>query len=198
VNRSVPPPGSLAGGIARLAFFNATGFAAIGNTRQAFLSSLAPLVAFLLVGSGLEAFSAGWRLGLGEALQTLCILLGQPVASHFLAHWWKRDETWLRYATAMNWCQLVIPVIALAVTIVAVFAGGAGPSPRALAYGLLGAVFIYAVLLNWFLAWRGLGLTAARAVLFVTLVTLVLALLISLPVALRLALAQHAVPHLTT
>jgi len=180
-------PGALVGGIARLAMFNPAGFASIGNSREAFLSSLTPLIAFLLVGSTLETIGGGWRAGLGEGLQTLVVLLGQPVVSNLYARWFKREEAWLRYATAMNWCQLAIPVVGVAFTLGAVVLGGIAPSPRSVAYGLVGAILVYAALLNWFLAWRGLNLSVLRAALFVVAVTMTLAVVLAVPAALQLA-----------
>jgi hypothetical protein len=185
-------PGPLMGGIVRLAMFNPAGFASIGNSREAFLSSLTPLIAFLIVGTTLESLGGGWRSGVGDGLQTLCILLGQPVVSNFYARWFKREEPWLRYATAMNWCQLAIPLVAIAFLIAALMLGGIAPSPRSLAIGLIGAIFVYAALLNWFLAWRGLNLSAWRAALFVLLVTATLALVLAVPTAIRVA--QNGAP----
>jgi hypothetical protein len=193
-------PSALVGGIARLATFNPAGFASIGSSREAFLSSLTPLIAFLLVGCTLETIGGGWRAGLGDGLQTLCVLLGQPVISNLYARWFKRDAAWLRYATAMNWCQLAIPVVGVAFTLGAVVLGGIAPSPRALAYGLIGAIFVYAALLNWFLAWCGLNLSALRAAAFVVLVTLTLAVVLAVPAAARLAQtgAAAAAPGVVT
>ena len=187
MRRTTLPPHNLVGGIARLASFNASGFAAVGNTSQAFLTSLAPLIAFLVVGTALKLLSGHWRLALADGLQTLCILLGQPVLSHALARHWQREPAWLRYAAAMNWCQLAIPVVAALFTMAIFLFGGASLPPRVLVWALVGAVFAYAAALNWFLAWRGLDLSAPRAVLFVLMVTAALALVLALPVALRQA-----------
>ena len=135
-----PPPGNLFAGIVRLTFFNPSGFAVIGGTPEAFLSSLSPLIALLIVGSALEALTAGWRMGVLYALSDLCVILGQPVLSHLLARSWNRERQWLRYATAMNWCLLALPLVASAFLFLVVFFAGAGPSPRSLAYGLIGAL----------------------------------------------------------
>jgi hypothetical protein len=61
--------------------------------------------------------------------------------------------------------------------------------------GVVGLVFLYALLLNLFLIWRGLDLGFGRSVLFLVAVTLTLAVLLSVPVALRIpALTHQAVP----
>ena len=198
MSRSLRPPIPLLAGIARLAVFNRDGFAAIGNTRQDFLSSLSPLVAFLLVGSVMQAVGMGWRAGVGQALQTLCVLVGQPVGSQLLAQFWKRDGPWLRYATALNWCQFAIPVAGLVFATLALMASSAGAPPHAVVYGLIGAIGIYALALNCFLAWRGLDLRLWQALMLVGLVTIGLAALLALPAAARAALTGAAAANLQT
>jgi hypothetical protein len=185
---------SLVGGIVQLVFMNRAGFSRIEATPQAFLASLAPLIAFVLVGSGMEVAVAGWHAGAGDALQTLCVVLGQPVVSHFYARRFGREDRWLRYATAMNWCQLALPV-AGGVLMVFLMLSGAAASPVQVVAGVVGLVFLYALLLNLFLIWRGLDLGFGRSVLFLVAVTLTLAVLLSVPVALRIpALTHQAVP----
>ncbi len=186
-------PDRLIGGIARLVALNPAGFDAIEASVSGFLASLAPLLAFALVGSGAEIAMLGWRQGVGDGLQMLCVLLGQPVVSHFYAKLWGREAYWLRYATAMNWCQLALPMLGLLVllltTLADVNAGGGEP----LAFAVV-LVLGYSVVLNWFLAWRGLALGPWRGLGFLLAVTLTLALMLSIPVGLRLA----AMPHATT
>lgn len=184
------PPGNLLAGLTRLVLFNRSGFAAIGSTTQAFLSSLAPLIAFVSVGTVLDVLGLGWRLGLGDGLQTLCVVLGQPVASNLFARLWRREDRWLRYATAMNWCQVAIPVLGAVFLAAAAVFGSASASPRTLVMAAFSAVFVYAVVLNWFLAWRGLDLSPWRAVLFLLAVTGAVSLLLAVPVGLRLAAAR--------
>jgi hypothetical protein len=199
VSRGLPANVLLAG-IARLAVFDRSGFAAIGKTKQAFLSSLSPLLAFLLVGTAFEAATTGAAnaYGLQDGLQTLCILLGQPVVSNLFARLAGRQEEWLRYATAMNWCQLVLPLVVVVFAAVAWVAGMAGLAARPIAYGLFTAVLLYAVVLNWFLIWRGLNLSKLRAVLFLLAVTATLAFMLTLPAAARLAQTGTVVPRVQT
>jgi hypothetical protein len=187
MSRRTTAPKNLLGGIIRLVCFDRSGFAVVGNTPQAFLSSLSPLIAFLLVGSALEVLSWGWRTGVGDGLQTLCVVLGQPVISNYLARRWKREDRWFRYATAMNWCQVAIPVLGALLLTAALLLGSLGFAPRVIAYGAFGVIFFYATILNWFLAWRGLDLSVWRAIGFLVLVTLGLAAVLAIPVALRAA-----------
>ena len=104
-------------GVIRLARGRADGLLLFGRHPQAFLASLAPLVAFPLVGGGLMLrAAAGWPHG--ELLATLCALLAPPVLSLEVARLWGKEALWLRFATAFNWCQWVIPVAAAALLLV--------------------------------------------------------------------------------
>lgn len=198
MNGSANPPRTLVGGIARLAFFNRSGFVAVGHTRQAFLASLAPVVAFVLVGAAVQSLSGNWRLGLGSLLQSLVVVAGQPVLSHLIATRWGRQSQWLRYATAINWCQFAIPIVAMLFVTLALLAGSTlGPDDRGV-YAVMGCILTYAVLLNGFIAWRGLDLPLWRAVLLVVLVTIGLGILVMVPEFARLALMGGGLKGLQT
>ena len=86
-----------------------------GATREAFLASLAPLIAFPLVGGVLMLLGGGGLAALSDLLATLCALLAPPVLSFEVARLWGRQDAWLRFATAFNWCQWAIPVAAAAI-----------------------------------------------------------------------------------
>ena len=101
-------------GIARLARGNAEGFNQFGATTEAFLASLAPLVAFPLVGGLLMLANGGGLAAIGDLLATLCALLAPPVLSYEVARLWRREGLWLRFAVAFNWCQWAIPIAAVA------------------------------------------------------------------------------------
>ncbi|MBV8522172.1 MAG: hypothetical protein JOY71_08605 [Acetobacteraceae bacterium] len=152
-------------GIARLAIGRADGFAAFGASPQAFLGSLAPLIAFAIVGAALVAVEGGGLQVLTGFLATVCSLLAPPVLSQALARVWRRDEQWLRYATAFNWCQWTIPVagaILLAVLDILLLAGLSADAAGATLIIGLGA---YGLWLHWFLLWRGLEVSVWRAAL---------------------------------
>src|SRR5689334_22426310 len=106
-------PGSVVLGVLRLARGRADGLDQFGNTPQAFLASLAPLVAFPLVGGILMLSGGGGLAALAETLATFCALLAPPVLSAALARLWNREGLWLHFATAFNWCQWAIPMAAL-------------------------------------------------------------------------------------
>ncbi len=117
--RRGPRRGNIVLGMLLLARGKAEGFDQFGYTLQAFLSSLAPLIAvpvvgyLLLAAHGGEPARAGGELGaLSDLLATICALLAPAVLSYELAKLWRRQALWLRFATALNWSQWVIPVLA--------------------------------------------------------------------------------------
>ena len=88
------------------------------------------------------------------------------------ARWWKRTDQWLRFATALNWCQWAIPVLASVLLIVA-YPMLAGAMSAQFAGGVVIAVLAcYALWLHWFLARHALMISAIRAVLLVVVVNL--------------------------
>ncbi|MGH7041079.1 MAG: hypothetical protein ACREFY_02970 [Acetobacteraceae bacterium] len=172
--------GNIVLGILRLARGRADGLDQFGYTVQAFLASLAPLVAVPLVGYLLLALQGGaparggGELGaLADLLGTACALLAAPVLSFELATLWRRQALWLRYATALNWTQWAIPVLASVLLTVAYPVLAALLSAR-WAIGTVGVAIIgYALWLHWFIACHGLSLSRPRAVLLVIVVNVV-------------------------
>ncbi|HSZ90850.1 MAG TPA: hypothetical protein VK822_15925 [Acetobacteraceae bacterium] len=154
-------------GVLRLARGRADGIRQFGATREAFLASLAPLIAFPLVGGVLMLLGGGGLTALGDLLATLCALVAPPVLSFEVARLWGRQNAWLRFATAFNWCQWVIPVIGtLLLVVLGTLAALGLPRTVASASVVLGLVS-YGLWLHWFLARHGLGLSRVRAALLV-------------------------------
>jgi hypothetical protein len=156
-------------GIARLARGRADGLAQFGETRRAFLASLLPLIAFPVIGEMLVALH-GEMPSLTDLMATMCALLAPPVLSYSLARHWGREALWTRFATAFNWCQWAIPAIAflmlLAVSLLIALGVPNDAAGHLWVFGLAG----YGVWLHWFLARRGLDLSALRAVVLVVAV----------------------------
>jgi hypothetical protein len=185
---------NLARGVMLLARGRPEGFAEIGDTTQAFLASLAPLIAFPLVGAALSLVSGRVAGALADFLATLCVLLAPAVISHALARRWGREGAWLRFATAFNWCQWILPVLAAALLVlVSVLVAAGLPNEVAAVLMLLGLV-AYGLWLHWFLARRGLGLSAGRAVLMVVAINVGSALLVLAPALLGSAIGGGALP----
>jgi hypothetical protein len=166
--RGRPPQlGNIVLGVLRLARGRADGIRQFGATREAFLASLAPLIAFPLVGGLLMLLGGGGLTALADLLATLCALVAPPVLSFEVARLWGRQNSWLRFATAFNWCQWVIPVIGtLLLVVLGTFAALGLPRSVASASVVLGLV-TYGLWLHWFLARHGLGLSRIRAALLV-------------------------------
>jgi hypothetical protein len=174
-------------GILRVAFGRRDGLARFGATRQAFLASLAPLVAFPLVGGALMMAQGAGRAGVAQFLTALCALLAPPVLSFEVARLWGRGATWLRFATALNWCQWAIPAVA-AIALAVLPPLLIGPlSDRGALAATLGAVGCYALWLHWFVARHGLGVSPLRGAALVLLVNLGTGVLVLGPTVLEAA-----------
>lgn len=184
----VAPRQSVLLGIARVARGRADGILCFGGTSQSFLASLAPLVAFPLVGAAMTIFTDGPRQALTGLAMTLCALLTPAVLSYELARAWKRADAWARFATAFNWCEWTLPVVACLVMVPLSLAMTAGLSQHAAGLLLVGSLGLYGLWLHWFLARRGLGLSGLRAAGMVAIVNLATMLTVAGP---RL-LALHA------
>ena len=169
---------SAAIGAAQLAIGRTEGIARFGDTPRAFLASLAPLVAFSFV----TALSLIAQSGAADALATfflsLVVQLAPPVLSHALAVRWDRESSWLRYATAFNWCQWIVVAAVFVSTQVL---DGTGLSDEAVGQMVVVVVGCYGLFLHWLLARHGLKLGIGRSVLLLILVNLGTAALILAP-----------------
>ncbi len=157
-------------GAAQLALGRGEGIRRFGDTPQAFLASLAPLVAFPLVGAAILLLSGGGGGAVTTLLLTLVAQLAPALLSHALAVRWGREAEWLRYATAFNWCQWAIPVMAFLLLVLLQFALGAGMPDSVAATLLVFALAGYGIWLHWVIARHGLNLPKGRAALLVVLV----------------------------
>lgn len=142
------------------------GIALFGNTAAAFLASLAPLLAFALVGAGLMLAGGAGRDAAAMLGSAVVTLLGPAVLSHAVATRWGREEQWARYATAMNWCQW-LQIIGVVIMLVLL---GGQMGVRDLIETTVLSVGLYGLWLNWMVARAGLDLTRGRAALLVLLV----------------------------
>jgi hypothetical protein len=154
-------------GIMLLARGRAAGLAAFGDTRQAFLSSLAPLLAFPLVASLLMLLRGSGAVALTDLLATLAVLLAPAVVSFELARLWRRESDWLRFATAFNWCQWALPIVAALLMLVLATSILLGMPSEAAAALVVTALVGYGLWLHWFLVRHGLRVSRLRAVLIV-------------------------------
>jgi hypothetical protein len=172
MSHGVVPRKSILVGILRIARGRPDGIECFGSSPQAFLSSLAPLVAFPLVGAVLAIFSEGPRRALVGLAMTLCALLTPAVVSYELARIWKRADAWVRFATAFNWCEWILPVLACLIMVPLSVAIGVGMTENVASLVLVGCLGSYGLWLHWFLARKALSLSVSRAVVLVVLVNL--------------------------
>jgi hypothetical protein len=175
-------------GIVLLCRGRVAGFAEMGAGPDAFLSSLAPLIAFPLVGCVLMVAEGKTQDAIADFLATLVALLGPPVISQALALRWGRGERWFRFATALNWCQWALPLLGAVLVMIAGFMVQAGVPMRTAVVLMCGLLLAYAFWLQWFLARRGLDLSALRAAGLVLMVNLLTILLIAGPQTLELVM----------
>jgi hypothetical protein len=184
MSQHVAPRNSVLVGILRIARGRADGVECFGATPRAFLSSLAPLLALPIIGAVLAMFSDGPRRALTGLGMTLCALLMPAVLSFELARFWKRSEAWMRFATAFNWCEWILPVLACLAVVPMSLAIGAGVDESSANLALLIGLGCYGLWMQWFLASKALSLPAARAMMFVILVNVGTFLAVAGPAAL--------------
>lgn len=179
--RPTPRAGNILRGIALIARGRRDGLDQFGDHTQDFLASLAPLIAFPLVGGLLVLAGGKPQAAASGFLTALVALLAPPVLSYEPARWWRRQDHWLRYATALNWCQWIVPVLAIVLLAVIFPLVQTIASARAAGTVVIGCLVAYGLWLHWFIARHGLAISGRRAVLLVVLVNLATVVLVFLP-----------------
>jgi hypothetical protein len=162
--------GSVLVGMLRIARGRADGIACFGGSAQSFLASLAPLVAFPLVGAGFGLFTEGPRRAITDLAMALCALLTPAVLSYELARRWRREAAWYRFATAFNWCEWILPMVAVLAMLPISVAVSAGVTEDAASMLFIVLLCAYGLWLHWFLARKALVLSVGRALLLVFIV----------------------------
>ncbi|MDR3523823.1 MAG: hypothetical protein P4L66_06935 [Acetobacteraceae bacterium] len=161
---------SILRGIVRVARFRVEGLAEFDVSGNGFLNSLAPLVAFPLVGCLLELSQGSVIDALSDFLASVVALLAPLAISEILAKRWQAGPLWLGYAVATNWSQWILPM-AMAAMLSAFWvmhALGIESTQPMVVGGVVG-VLLYGVALHWFLARRALGLSRLRSFLLVSI-----------------------------
>jgi hypothetical protein len=168
-------------GMLRVARGRGDGVSYFGATPQAFTASLAPLIALPLVSAVLSLATDGVLRALTRFALTLCVLLAPAVISFELARMWGRSELWLRFATAFNWCEWILPLAALPMIVSLSVGISVGMSEQSASFILFGFLIVYGLWLHWFLARKALHLSGGYAVLMVIVVNIGTALTILAP-----------------
>jgi len=170
MSQSGPPRKSVIVGLMRIARGRADGIDFFNASVQSYLSSLAPLVAFPLVGAVLAIYSDGPRQALTDLAMMLCALLTPAVVSYELARLWKRDDAWLRFATVFNWCEWILPILACLLLVPLSLLIALGLNESAAGNVWVGCLGLYGLWLHWFLARNALALSRYRAGILVLIV----------------------------
>lgn len=180
-DRSRRPPGNLLRGMLRLAIGKTDGFTEIGNTTAAFSASIAPLIAFPLVGAVLLGLQDHWLLATSLLLSRLCGVLAQPVIVEFASGRIGRRDTWLATSTALNWSiWLIFPLIPAGVLLSGALIA-AGVSQEVALAATISLVGAYMLWLQWFILRTGLRTGPWRAAGLLVATNLAIALLYLVP-----------------
>ena len=182
-----PGRANIVRGILLICRGRADGLTQIGSGPDAFLSSLAPMIAFPLVGCVLMAIQGRIEGGISDFLASLVAILAPPVLSYSLARRWGREAGWYRFATAFNWCQWVLPVLGAILVILAGILVQAGLPLRPIVIALCCLLLAYAFWLHWFLARHALALGTGRAIMLVIVINLLTIALVAGPQLLAMA-----------
>jgi hypothetical protein len=167
-------------GLLLLAAGRHAGFGYFGADREAYLASLAPLLALTLVPCALVALAGAPRFGASLGLMTLCQILAPAVIADWLCGRWGCRDRWPLFANIMNWTPLLVlivlaPAVALA-RLLLVF----GVSEKMASDAAMLAVSLYGVWFQWRVArgalqisrWRAAQLLGATLVFGVVIVTI--------------------------
>ncbi len=168
-------------GILKLGRGDAKGMAEFSGAKEAFSASLAPLIAFPLVGAVITAISGDWQFAVIGLLSRLCSVLALPLIVYEFSRIFDRTSLWLRAATALNWCfWLVLPGIFIAAILGSVLIQ-AGLPMTPVETVLLGGVGFYLLWNRWFVFKAGLQLNGWQALLMLLVSLLITGLFAMLP-----------------
>ncbi len=175
------PNGRVTLGLVLIGTGRAVGFAQFGGTTAAFLGSLAPLVAFLIVLAGLFA----WRGHLDTAalvlLSGLADLLAPAVIAELFCRPWKREQHWALYANVLNcaqWLMLAVLILVAPLASLGVSLGLDLTHATLLPMTIFGA---YVLWFHWFTARHVLDLSRGRAAVVMLCVVFGTGLLLQAP-----------------
>lgn len=193
--RQRPDPGSIVRGLLLLARFDRSGIEEFGNSIPAFSASLAPLVAFPIVGAGLIASQGDYVTAAIVFLSRLSAVLMQPVATELGARLTGGHPRWLRTSTALNWSVwLLLPLVLIAAllgnVLMAMHVG-----ERLATMIAIGASILYLLAIQWFVLRVGLRIKIWQALLILIGTNLAMLLVDALPYLLQPHLLAQLVTH---
>jgi hypothetical protein len=165
-----------------LAIGRSEAFALFGADSRAYLNSLAPLVALIIVVSALEALSGAPAKGAAVFLTSLTSLLAPPVIAEPLCRRWGCLHRWALFANILNWLQILMAPVLVVVLVGATLLSAAGVSVTVTALLMVLAAFTYITWLQWFTARGALGISKWQTVKLLFAIQLGVALLMVIQV----------------
>ncbi len=159
------PPGSTRRsglGLMLLAIGRKRGFLYFGTDSEAYLASLAPLLAFALVSAGLLALKAPW-VAAALFMLFMCQVLAPAVIADALCRRWDRTDCWALYATILNWAPFLFFMVLSGIMGIAGAAVQGGAPAESAATGSLLLFYGYTLWFQWFVARGALNLSRVRA-----------------------------------
>jgi len=185
--RNAPRTGNVVRGVLLLARGKGAGIAHFGTGVEAFTASLAPLIAFPLVGTVLNIINGAPEAAIIGFLSRLCAVLAAAAITYEFARITRREALWLRTATALNWSfWLIIPLLGLAGVTGAIMVS-AGMALALAEEILIGLIATYLLWYHWFTVRTGLNLNIPQAIALVILTNAAICLLTSAPTLLTYA-----------
>ena len=168
-------------GLIKLARGDAKEIEEFSGTPEAFSASLAPLIAFPLVGAFITAVGGDWKSALIGLLSRFCAVLALPLVAYEFARLFGKQSLWLRTATALNWSfWLVLPAILVAALLGSILVQFGLPLTRA-ELAVLGLIGLYLLWNRWFVFKSGLQLNISRALLMLAVSLIITGLFAVLP-----------------
>jgi hypothetical protein len=137
------------------------------NSLDGFAASLAPLIAFPLVGAAVAVMQGAWQEGVIDLLSRLCAILAVPVIIHEFARRTGREAWWLRTITALDWSFWVVVPLLVVASIGGALLVTAGLPLHSAAAVMMGVCAGYLLWLHFIIVRAGLGVTNRQAVLVV-------------------------------
>jgi len=175
-------------GLLLLARGRAEGIKEFSNSTDALTASLAPLIAFPLVGAARGALMGAPGPALLGFLARLCAVLALPVITHAFARACGREAQWQRTVTALDWSFWLFLPLLLAAWVIAAALVKAGLSLPGAEYITLGLISAYVLWYHWFTVRAGLQVNAWQAALLVFLNTAAIVLLTDAPLLMGMIL----------
>ena len=182
--RAPRPNGRIALGLLLIGTGRAAGFAQFGGNVDAFLASLAPLLAILIVLGGVVAWSGHPWAGLSAVLTGVCDLLAPAVIADLFCRLWHRRQHWALYANVLNCAQWLMIAVLLLLLPLASLGSAMGLSMQHAGLLLMALFGLYVLWFHWFAARHTLDLSRGRALLVMLAVVFGTGLILQAPLLL--------------